>query len=261
MTEIPAPESSQTEAVVTGTAAGATAQGDAPVTTTPDSPAEQQSPRGPRAGEFVIAGFLLVFFVGSYLLSKEWPFRAALFPQMVSIAGGVLAALKVAGLCLAAVRGRRAGTGLGIVPSTRAGDLPEQPMNSSPESQNVLTAAVAAEQQGAAGADAESPSGLTIVDDEQEDDQSLEYVFATAGGRAWAAALGWIGLFFVCFFVLGAYVTVPVFALVYLRFAGRASWLGAAIYAVVTGVIIFVVFRDVVFIPLPESVFPFLQFG
>ena len=104
------------------------------------------------------------------------------------------------------------------------------------------------------------PSELEIVDDDREDDASMEYVFATAGGRAWLEALSWIVVFFIAFFVLGAFVSVPLFALLYLKFSGRTSWLSAAIYAVVTGVLIYVMFRELVFIPLPTGVLPFLQF-
>lgn len=60
--------------------------------------------------------------------------------------------------------------------------------------------------------------------------------------------------------MLGAYITVPLFAFAYLLVVGKAKWWAALIYAVVTGLIIFVVFRDVVFIPLPESPFPGLGF-
>jgi fatty acid desaturase len=134
-------------------------------------------------------------------------------------------------------------------------------MDSSPEAVNVRTAAVAAEGKRESGdrSEDEKPADLQIVDDDQEDDESLEYVFATAGARAWSASLAWITAFFVSFFVLGAFITVPLFALVYLRFAGKASWWAAAAYAVVTGALIFVVFRYVVFLPLPTGVIPFLQ--
>jgi hypothetical protein len=148
-----------------------------------------------------------------------------------------------------------------VVPSERAADLPATPMDSSPEAVNVRTAAVAAEEKRAAGdTDPEKPADLQIVDDDQEDDETMEYVFATAGRRAWVSALGWIVAFFTSFFVLGAYITVPLIAFLYLRFAGKASWWASALYAVVTGAIIFYVFRNVVYIPLPESPFPGLGF-
>lgn len=219
--------------------------------------ARQQAVRAPRVGDWVIAAVMLAFFLAGYFLSFQWPFRAALFPQIVCLAGAALSVIKLAGFGLAAFGARRARRDVGGTPSTRPAVLAEQPRDPAPESEGDRAAAVAGEQERAADP---AVSDLTIVDDEREDDASMEYVFASAGGRAWAAAIAWIAAFFIAFFVFGAYITVPLFAFVYLRFSGRASWLASAIYAAVTGVIIFVVFRDLVFIPLPESVFPFLDF-
>ena len=214
----------------------------------------------PRVGDWVIAAALLAVFVTAFVMAQEWPFRAALFPMIIAVFGGGLSLVKLVGLALATVRARGTGTGAAVVPSERAADLPAQPADSSPEAVNIRTAAVAAEEKRERGEAGDKPADLQVVDDDQEDDESLEYVFATAGARAWTASLAWITAFFVSFFVLGAYLTVPLFALLYLRFAGRARWWAAAAYAVVSGVIIYVVFRTVVFIPLPGSVFPFLQF-
>jgi len=215
-----------------------------------------------RLGEWIISGVLLVFFVGAYLLANDWPYRAALFPKVITATGAVLCVIKLVGLTVGRIRSRRAPTGAAVVPSTRAADVAESPQDSSPESESVRTAAVAGSSDRVDGTVPEpgEAAPVQIVDDQQEEDESMEYVFASASGRAWASAIAWIVAFFVCFFVLGAFITVPVFAFVYLRFAGRASWLAAAIYAIVTGALIFVVFRDVVYIPLPESVFPFLVF-
>jgi len=236
--------------------------GKAPVTTKHEAQMEQPTARTPRLGEWVISGVLLVFFVGAYLLANDWPYRAALFPKIITGTGAVLCVVKLVGLTLRSIRSRRAPAEAALVPSTRAADVAESPRDSSPESESVRTAAVAGSSDGVDATVAESEQGapVQIVDDQQEEDESMEYVFASASGRAWASALAWIVAFFVCFFVLGAFITVPVFAFIYLRFAGRASWLAAALYAIVTGVLIFVVFRNVVYIPLPESVFPFLQF-
>ena len=221
---------------------------------------QQPAAHKPRAGDWVIAGVLLALFVTAFVMAQDWPFRAALFPMIISVLGAVLALVKLLALALATVRSRRTPSGAAIVPSERAADLPALPTDSSPEAVNIRTAAVAAEEKRAHGETGDKPADLQVVDDDQEDDESLEYIFATAGGRAWTASLAWITAFFVSFFVLGAYLTVPLFALFYLHFAGKAKWWAAAIYAVVAGAVIFVVFRNVVFIPLPVSVFPFLQF-
>jgi len=226
-------------------------------TTSTTSSVEQKDGGAPRLGEWIIVAAMLVFFGGAYVLAQDWPFRAALFPQGVAGAGFALSVIRLVSLLLHTRRGRSA-QGVAVTPSTRAAELAAQPQSSSPESEMVRTAAAAGEEKQVAEEGA--AENFEIVDDEQEDDASMEYVFASAGGRAWAEALGWIVAFFVSFFVLGAYITVPLFALIYLIIAGKAKWWAAALYAVVTGVLIFVVFRDVVFIPLPESVFPFLDF-
>jgi hypothetical protein len=206
----------------------------------------------PRVGEWVITVVALVFFATAYLLSEDWPAKAALFPKMVSVAGFLLTVVKLVTLVRATVSGRRGG--VAVVPSTRAAELPQQPGEASEEGAQVRTAAVAGSEE-----PVKEPTDVTLVDDEQEDDESMEYVFATAGSRAWIEALAWVATFFISFAVLGAFVTVPVFALFYLKFAGKASWLSAGIYALVTGALIYVIFREVVFLPLPTGLLPFLQ--
>jgi hypothetical protein len=222
----------------------------------------QPTGHAPRAGDWVIAGVLLVLFGVAFFLVQDYPFRAALFPMIISVAGALMAAVKLFSLTVATVRSRRTPQGAAVVPSERSADLPALPMDSSPEAVNLRTAAVAAEGKRERGEGAEDgkPVDLQIVDDDQEEDESLESVFATAGGRAWGAALAWIIAFFVSFFVLGAFITVPLFAFVYLRFAGKASWWASAAYAVVSGALIYGVFQYVVYLPLPQAVFPFLQF-
>jgi hypothetical protein len=210
----------------------------------------------PRPGEWVIAVTLLAFFVFAYVAAQEWPFRAALFPQMVTVTGGALTVLRLLQLVRQAVRGRRTVVAATPVHTPSAAAVGTQPADSSPEAEQVRVAA-------AADSTPQEPhklGDLALVDDDAEEDESMEYVFSTAGGRAWLAAMGWVAAFFISFFVLGAYITLPLFALAYLRIAGKASWLASAIYAVVTGVIVYYVFRQLVFIPLPESPFPFLGF-
>jgi hypothetical protein len=222
------------------------------VTTTAEAAVQDQQEQGtvlkPRLGEWVISAVLLVYFAFGYLAAEEWPFRAALFPQMISGAGLVLTVLKLAGLTLQTVRGVRA-----PVAGPTVAQAPAAAVETVDRPTDTTSSA-------SAGAGIETTSDLTLVDDDAEEDESMEYVFATAGGRAWAEALAWIVGFFVAFAVLGTFITVPLFALVYLRFAGKASWLSAAIYALVTGGLIYVVFRQVVYLPLPSGVFPFLQF-
>jgi hypothetical protein len=186
--------------------------------------AQQQTDSPPGRGDWFIAGAMLVFFGFGFALAEQWPHRAALFPQMVSAAGVVFVALKLVSLARRTIRARGAA-------------LHDQ----------------------AAGHAVPPVAGLVAEECLDEDDNvSIEYVFATAGGRSWAAALAWVAAFFVSFFALGAFVSVPLFALVYLRFAGKASWLGAAAYAAVTGALIYVVFAKVVYTALPPGIIPLL---
>ena len=219
---------------------------------------------GPRPGEWVITVFMLAFFAAAYLIADDYPFRAALFPQMVSALGVLLSLIRIIGLVRDTVRGRRAPVPLPAPAPAPVADVEVPPASAAgavPAADPRATAATAgtdAETQAAGTVD--TTSELTIVDDELEDDASMEYVFASAGGRAWIEALSWIVAFFVAFFTLGAFLSVPLFALLYLRFSGKTSWLSAVIYAVVTGVLIYVAFRELVYIPLPTGYLPFMQF-
>lgn len=203
----------------------------------------------PRRGEWIITSFMVAFFAVAYVLAEDFPSRAALFPKMVSVLGLVLGALRIIGLIRDARAARRT-TGPPSAGTAQAGrDVPAA---------STTTSRVDAAAAGP-GVSAVTPSELVIEDDDVEDDASMEYVFASAGGRAWLEALSWIVVFFIAFFVLGAFASVPLFALFYLRFSGKTSWLSAGIYAVVTGVLIYLMFRKLVYIPLPTGVFEFLQ--
>jgi len=211
----------------------------------------QTTARGPRPGEWVIAGFMLAFFAFGYLAAEEWPFRAALFPQIISTGGVVLSVIRLIGLAVETVRGRRPH----VAPPAVA---------PAPAAATEAPAATEATEATPVAAAAEKPndplSEVTLVDDEAEEDSSMEYVFASASGRSWLAALAWIVTFFIAFFVVGVFIAVPLFALIYLKVAGKASWLSAVLYAIVTGAFIYLLFREVVYLPLPGGVFPFMQF-
>lgn len=179
------------------------------------APASAAPPRL-RIGDVAIALFLLAVFVGAFVAAGEWPYRAALFPRLLSAAGVLFAVLKLGGYGVRAVRNRSAEA------STASG---------------------------------RTLGGTELVNEDEEEDLSLEYVFATAGGRTWAEALAWIAGFFVCLWLLGVFVTVPLFAFAYLRVSGDAGWLGAAIYSIVTGAIIFLAFRQLLTVTMPTGLF------
>lgn len=89
--------------------------------------------------------------------------------------------------------------------------------------------------------------------DPDGDPDAVEYVFRTAGPRRWASALGWVAAFFVLLYVTGLYVTAPVFSLLYLRFAGKRTWIFSGIYAIVIAVVLYVAFELALGVPTPSG--------
>jgi presenilin-like A22 family membrane protease len=59
--------------------------------------------------------------------------------------------------------------------------------------------------------------------------------------------------FFVLLYLSGLYVTAPVFSLLYLRFAGKRTWIFSVIYAVVTAVLLYVAFELALGVPTPSG--------
>lgn len=167
-----------------------------------------------RAGDVVIALFLLAVFVFAYLQAQEWPFRTRFFPELLAAAGIGFAVLKLAGFGWQAYRHRQ---------WTRQA--------------------------------ATDPPGADDQADEQADEHSIEYVFGTASGRAWLAALAWVAVFFVSLCVFGVFITVPLFTLAYLKIAGSAGWLGAVIYAAVAGGLLWFIFGELLAVPMPAGIF------
>lgn len=87
------------------------------------------------------------------------------------------------------------------------------------------------------------------------DPDDVEYVFRTAGPRRWASALGWVAAFFVLLYLGGLYVTAPVFSLLYLRFAGKRTWVFSATYAIVIAVVLYAAFELALGVPTPSGLF------
>jgi hypothetical protein len=195
-----------------------------------------------RVGDVVMTVVLLVVFSGAYLLAQDWPFRAALFPKLLSVAGIGFAVVKLAGF---AVQARR---------SARSDPLePARPEPVEPARPEV----------GPAGPEVEplrpevEPAAAPVVDadDAERNEQSLEYVFGTAGARAWIGAVAWVTAFFLGLWLVGVYVIVPVFAFAYLRTAGKTSWPAAGVYAAVAGGVLWLAFTRLLAVPMPAGVF------
>ncbi|HLU59710.1 MAG TPA: tripartite tricarboxylate transporter TctB family protein [Pseudonocardia sp.] len=98
---------------------------------------------------------------------------------------------------------------------------------------------------------APAPDGDAGPDDADPDD--VEHVFRSAGAARWARALGWVAGFYALLYVCGLYLAAAVFSLLYLRFAGRRSWIFSAIYAIVIACVLYAVFRLVLGVPVPAG--------
>lgn len=93
-----------------------------------------------------------------------------------------------------------------------------------------------------------------LLEEEEAAEAELIDVFATASRAQWLSALSWMGAFFAMLWLLGALVTVPLFALVYLLAASRESpWLAGS-YALASWLFVYGLFDQVLHTPLPSGV-------
>ncbi len=67
-------------------------------------------------------------------------------------------------------------------------------------------------------------------------------VLATASRAEWVSPISWMGAFFVMLWLLGALVTVPLFAVLYLLAASRESPVLAGGYALASWVFVYGLF-------------------
>lgn len=67
-------------------------------------------------------------------------------------------------------------------------------------------------------------------------------------------ALAWFATFFASAWLLGMLVTVPLYSLGYLRLAGREPWWRAALYALIALAFVYVLFVNLLHVPLPKGV-------
>jgi hypothetical protein len=92
-----------------------------------------------------------------------------------------------------------------------------------------------------------------LLEDDKAAEAELIDVFTTASRAEWLSALGWMAAFFVMLWLLGALVTVPLFALVYLLVVSGESLVLAASCAFVCWVFIYGLFDRLLHIPLPPG--------
>lgn len=89
---------------------------------------------------------------------------------------------------------------------------------------------------------------------EEESEEEEEDVFQTASRREWLAAFGWVALFFVALWLLGALVSIPSFTLIYLLVVSRESPVLAGSYAFVCWLFVYGLFDRGLNVPLPAGV-------
>ena len=171
--------------------------------------------------DLLIGTVAALLFALALLDSTDWSFRSALFPRMVTTAGLVFSVAFVAVRLVKRLRAR---------------------MRS-----DVVSTPAAPSGKGGGSAD--------LVDEDDEHDHEVEYVFATAGRAAWAQALAWVAAFLAALVVGGLFVGAPVFAFVYLRWGAHRSWRFAAVYAVVLAAVLYLFLQVLLTIKTPESLF------
>ena len=89
-----------------------------------------------------------------------------------------------------------------------------------------------------------APSGPAEPDDVPD-------VFATASRAEWLSAIGWMAAFFLIFWLLGALIAVPLFAVVYLLAVPRSSPILAGVYALASWAFVYGLFGRLLRLPLP----------
>ncbi|MCU1546178.1 MAG: hypothetical protein JWP30_1278 [Homoserinimonas sp.] len=170
--------------------------------------------------DFVGAAIFIVIFAIALAMTFEWSDKAAMFPRIIT--GSGLAFSILLGLSLI-VKWRRAQKP-GYV--ERAHQSVEERFHD-----NV-----------------QEHSADAAEDLEPED---VEYVFATAGRKAWLHAMGWAALFLLLTVLLGLFAASGIFALTYLHWGGGRTWRFSIIYAVVLPVLLIALFRWLLYVPTP----------
>jgi Tripartite tricarboxylate transporter TctB family len=88
-----------------------------------------------------------------------------------------------------------------------------------------------------------------------EADHDPAHVFATAGAASWRSSLLWVAGFFAAVYVVGLVIATVVFTAAYLRLSVRAGWRFSAIYAAAMGLLLWLVFVELLAIQIPEGLF------
>jgi Tripartite tricarboxylate transporter TctB family len=208
----------------------------------------QMTRRGLLRADLAITIGFLIMAVAVLLQARGWPFRAAVFPIVTSLALLGLVLLKLVIDVATAWRKTTAIQGEGAV-APAAGATSESPGqrprpglgdgSTSPETRPRLEF-----RRGA-------PRALK---EEMAAEDELIDVFATASRRQWVSAFGSMAAFFVMLWLLGVLVTVPLFAVIYLLVASRESPVLACSYALGCWAFVYGLFDQLLHVPLPCGV-------
>jgi hypothetical protein len=86
------------------------------------------------------------------------------------------------------------------------------------------------------------------------DTESIDYVYATAGRRAWISSILWVAAFLVLTVALGLFIASFIFSFVYLRWNAGKSWIFSGVYAVSITLFLVALFRWLLYIPTPIGI-------
>ena len=164
-----------------------------------------------------------VIFAVALFMTFEWSDKAAMFPRIITGSGLFFSVLY----------------GLGLIVKWRRAKQPGYVERSSQSVEERVHGQVQEQS----------------FDGEQElESEEVEYIFATAGRKAWLQALGWMAVFLVLIVLLGLFVASAIFAFTYLRWGGKRTWLFSIIYAVILPVFLILMFRVVLFVSTPIGI-------
>jgi TctA family transporter len=90
--------------------------------------------------------------------------------------------------------------------------------------------------------------------DHEEMSADTPLALLTASTAEWRAGLAWMAMFFLMFWTLGALVTVPLFAVLYLRLVSRQPALPVCVYAAASWAFVYGLFVRLLHVPLPPGV-------
>jgi len=185
---------------------------------------------------FLVVGALVVW------QARGWPFRTAVFPLAT---GSLLVGLALLKLALA---GRKGPPYAERNDGDKNGEVTPQTVVTPETVGRALTARQNPDTVGRAFTARQTEHEAPPYGHEVPD------VFATASRAEWVAAVGWMAAFFLMFWLLGALVTVPLFAVMYLLAVARQSLVLAGSYALVSWMFVYGLFDRVLHVPLPAGV-------